>query len=492
MERQVRELAQTEIERAAQARKITEQWRNALGGATDEKKEDIKDPHLLNLNPESRLAETLVYKLKPGQTLAGRQNKEHPPDFDFSGMGMMKDHCTFIWEGDKVLLVPNNNSRCLVNGKQIADSTELKHNYRVWLGNNYAFRFAFPGHEDKGERFDGETKADYFFAEAEIAAEVQKNSGGDENNGQPSALNHKLSEALKKVEQANIIASDLSREVLFKPKIVSNRVTGEKLVVVHAVLPQGTLTWPWEKFNVRLVDMVKSWESWQYASNNEQEFKLPDDDTNPFIDHDYQLVGEADVWLPSLGSMIDIEVDPPVLNISGAKEGELSVRIAPLDAKGEEGPWDVDDDEKADLDPFVDDPTELLNKEIGFVIKVNQLRFDVDLSNGGRSKYHDTWVRYKIVAGDVREDFTETQHVLSSVVDPKYNHSKRFSKFVDQDFLRHLQKGKITFQVWGKLVEDTKGLNKNTNLPPGWKRVAAFQDPDGKLHLSLPTPAGKA
>jgi len=36
-------------------------------------------------------------------------------------------------------------SRTFINGKPLAGTVELRDNMRVWLGNNYAFRFAFPG-----------------------------------------------------------------------------------------------------------------------------------------------------------------------------------------------------------------------------------------------------------------------------------------------------------------------------------------------------------
>jgi kinesin family protein 1 len=479
MERQVHELAETEADRANNAKKISEQWRAALGAATDEKKEDIKEPHLLNLNPEPRLAETLIYKLKDGKTTVGRQNKDSPPDLDFSGMGMLKDHCYFVWSGKKVTLHVNApGARTLVNGQLVEEKAELKHNYRIWLGNNYAFRFAFPGHEDEGEKFDGEQKADYFYAEEEIAREQAKASGAD---GAPSALNHKLSEALKKVEQANIIAGDLSRDCVFQPKIITDRVTGENIVVVYCTLPQGTLSWPWDKFNVRLVDMVKMWEGWQYATNNDVEYKPPADENNPFVDKDYQLVGEADVWLQPLCNMIDIDLAPPLLNVGGGKEGDLSIQVVPLDKNNDEGPWDDDD-----LDPFVEDADELKGTDIRFAVKVSQLRFDVDLSQGGRPKYRDTWVRYKINSSDHTEEFTESAHDESSRIDPKYDHVHKFKRHVDDTFLAHIKKGKITFQVWGKLIEDVPVGAKAVRLPDGWKRVTAYMDPEGKLHLEPP------
>merc|ERR1711991_409303 len=92
---------------------------------------------------------------------------------------------------------------------------------------------------------------------------------------------------------------------------------------------------------------------------------------------------------------------------------------------------------------------------------------------------------YKINPADA-EEFTETEHDTSSRIDPTYNHSHKFKRLVDDDFLRHITKGKITLQVWGKLIEEVPTGAAAQRLPPGWKRVTAYQDPDGKLHLEPP------
>ena len=48
----------------------------------------------------------------------------------------------------------------------------------------------------------------------------------------------------------------------------------------------------------------------------------------------------------------------------------------PCDKTGFDGPWDDD----SDLDPFVDNPTQLLGTEIIFNIKINHVMMDVDVS----------------------------------------------------------------------------------------------------------------
>ena len=62
-------------------------------------KDAIKDPHLRNLHEDSRLAETLIYLLKNGVTRVGRANKdsqENPPDLEFNGMGIIKEHAEVL------------------------------------------------------------------------------------------------------------------------------------------------------------------------------------------------------------------------------------------------------------------------------------------------------------------------------------------------------------------------------------------------------------
>merc|ERR1712000_453019 len=171
--------------------------------------------------------------------------------------------------------------------------------------------------EDKAGAIPEEfEKVDYFMAESEIAAVNQKKL--QEQGVEVSALDTKLADAFKKIDQANIICGDLDRDIVFQPKIVTNRETQEKQIVVQVMYPHGSHTWPYEKFDVRMINMVQLWEQWQHAQDNEETFEVPQEaDKNPFMDNEYQLIGEADVWLQSLGNMIEVEVDPPILGLSG-------------------------------------------------------------------------------------------------------------------------------------------------------------------------------
>lgn len=494
-ERQMREelkkelelLKETAEERAKRLEEVkASQEKGWEGVQLGKAKVDYKCPHLLNLNEEPRLAETLVYPIDKPVVSCGRTNPDDPPVLEFNGLGMVKNHCTFDWDEEKgtVILKPGKNAQCCVNGKRVTEPIELKHNYRVWLGSNYAFRFAVPGKEDEGEKFpdlpDG--KPDYDLAMNELAsanAPVVEEGESEKD----AHLRHQLNEALRKIEQANIISTDLEREATFAPKIIRNRETKEDAVVVQVQLPQGNFTWPWEQFQARLVDMVTLWQSWQYAMANNQVFRMPEKvEENPFIDNDYQLIGESEVYLASLGNMLENPVGVSVLSITGVQEGRLNVNIEPLGKDGSEGP-DFDDEN----DPFVDNPDEIKDTEIQFMIKVENLVFDVDLKSGGQPRFKDVFVRYKFNSRDLDEKFTETKHDTSGGINLRFDHKSKHKVFVDAATLNHIMKGKMTFQVWGKMTDVIPVVSAPVLvLPTGWKKVTAYQAPDGSLHLQPP------
>ena len=416
------------------------EWANELGDMR--RVSEVTEPHLRNLNSEARLAETLFYAFKKGTTRIGRRNKESPPDIEFNGMGIKHDHCVAEWDAEAntvSLTNSNGGSTTTVNGKRVVGTVQLVHNCRVWLGNNYAFRFVYPGQEAQGEAF--EAPPDYFFAEAEICEQ----SAGI--GGLPEKLGHQLSEALKKVEQANIIATDLKQPCSYLPRIIKNRVSGEDNVVVQVQLQHATYVWPWEKFLLRLSSMVVKWQEWQTASEQGEPPALPW--AYPFDDNEPQLIGEADVWMQSLGNMIEHEADASLLAPIGEPEGRIHLAIKPLDRNGNEGPWEDEDD---DLDPFVDNPEDLLDKEIGFVVRIKKLVFDVNLQFG-HCKWEQVWVRYKLDLMDENEEWSKTEETTGSTFNPTFTYVKKHKKIADRDFIDSLGKKRIVFQVWGHMID---------------------------------------
>eukprot|EP00669_Euglena_mutabilis_P006455 TRINITY_DN2068_c0_g1_i2.p1 TRINITY_DN2068_c0_g1~~TRINITY_DN2068_c0_g1_i2.p1 ORF type:complete len:916 (-),score=316.03 TRINITY_DN2068_c0_g1_i2:289-3003(-) len=441
--RKLRELEESEGERAKRLAEINGMQKIALGGASSE---EVKGPHLRNLHEDPRLAETLLYPFKEGTTVIGKADKERPPDLEFNGMGMIRNHATVTYEGGKVTMTAGPLSLTFINGKPLAGTVELRDNMRVWLGNNYAFRFAFPGKEAEGEQF--ETPPDYAFAEQEISDNASDGVDLGASQSLTAQIGQKLSDALKKVEQANLVALDLGQQMNFEAKIFKNRVSGENDIVIRVNSKVGTLFWPWDKFNERLVRMSNEWEAWQRCEESGTRYVLPEGALNPFIDRDYQLIGECDVWLRSLANMIEHHADPSILSVAGRVEGRARISIMPCDSNGKEGPWD----DTEELDPFVDDPSELLDEEVRFRVKIHNAVFDA----GDRAycRYQNTFVRYNINPSDPASEWVETEKNAECTFNPKYNFKKLHTLTVTPDVLKLLLRGRIIFQVWGKIATE--------------------------------------
>eukprot|EP01013_Petalomonas_cantuscygni_P008283 TRINITY_DN20_c0_g1_i2.p1 TRINITY_DN20_c0_g1~~TRINITY_DN20_c0_g1_i2.p1 ORF type:complete len:922 (-),score=264.68 TRINITY_DN20_c0_g1_i2:162-2927(-) len=451
-------------QRMQRATAISATWAKAFKGMgmASKKSERETDPHLVNLNEDDRLTETLVYPFKAGVTWVGRTNPDNKPQMEFNGLGMVKDHCKIehVTTGahPRVFLECTGTGNTLVNGKRLkaGQRVELRHQNRIWLGNNYSFRFVFPGQEECGEGY--ETDPDYFMAEGET-------------QGTSSGLNHRISDAIKKVQQANIIAKDLDMPFVCAAKIYKNRFTHEDDVVVNVKLGNpvyAEVHWTWSKFEQRVIYMTHMWSEWQASVAKDGENATipppPEGVSDPFADDDEQRIGEVDVWLASLANMIELDVDASILTPFGQTEGKVFVQIFPCDRNGGTGPWTNDDP----MDPFVDNPEELLGRDIQFKICISQCVLQVNVEGGQGCRYENVYVRYKINMDDEDEPWSQTPPDPSSTFNPKFNYSKVHTMNVDKDALSRLQKGRIIFQVWGKLCDSAKAVKPKVDM--GQKR----------------------
>jgi hypothetical protein len=135
--------------------------------------------------------------------------------------------------------------------------------------------------------------------------------------------------------------------------------------------------------------------------------------------------------------------------VFGQVEGKMHLELNPCDRNGNTGPWD---DEEEELDPFVDDPAELLRTQIQFEVKIGNVSLDAAHSGvDGVCKYDKIFVRYKFNANDEYEDWSKTQEKSAETFDLELKFSKKHKTHVDEEVLQHIQKGKISFQLWGNL-----------------------------------------
>lgn len=170
---------------------------------------------------------------------------------------------------------------------------------------------------------------------------------------------------------------------------------------------------------------------------------------DPFVDIESQLLGEADVWLNALANMVEFSAETSVLSVFGQVEGKMNLELNPCDKNGNTGPWE---DEEEELDPFVDDPNDLLNTNITFEVKITNLAFDPQLAgNEGLCKYENVFVRYKFNAANPDEEWSSTDKDTNGEFNTIFNYSKKHKLHVDEETLLHITKGKITFQLWGNI-----------------------------------------
>lgn len=73
------------------------------------------------------------------------------------------------------------------------------------------------------------------------------------------------------------------------------------------------------------------------------------------------LIGTVHVHLMSLSHKLDIEETLTVTNYQGKENGHIEIEVMPCTTKG--GPLGEDD--------FLDDPKELVGKELNFKFKIN-------------------------------------------------------------------------------------------------------------------------
>ncbi|CAO3594878.1 unnamed protein product [Absidia cylindrospora] len=103
-----------------------------------------KVPHLVNLNEDPLMSECLMYQLKLGVTLVGRNESLVQADIRLSGSNIQEDHCSFENNNGTVTLHPGTDSLTMVNGRRLESSQRLRSGFRIILGDYHIFRFNNP------------------------------------------------------------------------------------------------------------------------------------------------------------------------------------------------------------------------------------------------------------------------------------------------------------------------------------------------------------
>ncbi|KAK3853922.1 hypothetical protein Pcinc_039564 [Petrolisthes cinctipes] len=135
---------------------------------------------------------------------------------------------------------------------------------------------------------------------------------------------------------------------------------------------------------------------------------------------------------------------------------------------------------------FVDSPSDLVGKSVGFMVKILNCR-------GLPNKYADMYCTY-IIYLEEKETRTKT---VSETSNPDFNHSKKFAfPVATQQLMDHLKNGNLTIKVMGKqrvrrsampringlttkdmLKSDRAVFSKTANLMNGFQMNGRVVDP---------------
>ncbi|KYR00493.1 kinesin-3 [Tieghemostelium lacteum] len=125
-------------------------------------------PHLVNLNEDPLMSESLLYYVKEGITRIGRSDSQIPQDIILNGLNIHKEHCILQNNNGVVTILPpptpkealdqsSPRSFIYVNGVEINSPTTLITGNRVILGNNHIFRYNNPEEAAKLAKERGST-----------------------------------------------------------------------------------------------------------------------------------------------------------------------------------------------------------------------------------------------------------------------------------------------------------------------------------------------
>lgn len=191
-----------------------------------------------------------------------------------------------------------------------------------------------------------------------------------------SALEQKLGTVLPLVNEANLIATELKRDMKFNTKMV--RVMPEFgsladsrteiMIKVDNNEDKYFYQWTADKLENRIEMMREQLNS--FFDTNEYP-DIDDKDKDPFWDPpEPLLVGTSYLSLKNLGYMMDNELKAKILSSEGTEgqRGELTIKYWPCNAAGE----DLDENNDADMELMVDDPKDLCGKEINFRVEIEK------------------------------------------------------------------------------------------------------------------------
>ncbi|XP_062578631.1 kinesin-like protein KIF28P isoform X1 [Saccostrea cucullata] len=424
--------------------KLKEAEQKGGGGGTDyhaiaEKKKTV--PHLSNLNLDPQLSGHISHFLEAPEICLGFEG-----DIVLKGPSVAAKHAIIRNDGGKFTIEPCDvTNRLLQNGKAVVSKQPLNHNDRLIFGTTQYFVFVNPKERDSSKQKYPEVT--FEMAQEEVAKKSGFDMSGENKSRDDALLQEDMLEIMPAVEEANAISQELDKKMKFESMIVSPEARGEQTgrteVMIKATNVETKHEWIWPKVKFMNRKYVMQ-EMYNDFLDGDDPWDLPPE-KDPFID-DINAefhIGSVKIWLQSTSYMISMKEQLDVIDYRGYEVGKVNIELVPCDKSGKE----ISEDEV-----FVEDPSELIGKDVFFKLKLEN-------AMGLPSKFTDLYAKY--IFNHEQKPY-ETKK-LSNTINPqwKFNQVHGFAKCTADD-LEFLKDGAIMLQVWGKQKPPKEKRSVNT------------------------------
>ncbi|XP_041367866.1 kinesin-like protein KIF28P [Gigantopelta aegis] len=400
-------------------------------------------PHFWNLNEDPALTAMVIHFCRPGKCRVGNKSASPTPEILLNGLSIQKEHAVVENNKGVVKLVPIPGAKITVNGEQIKASKELHHNDRVIFGSNHLYVFHHPQDEAKqikqGLKIETPT---YNSVQEELAQHtgLVKNEVG--KSKEDMLLQEDLIQMLPMVNEANAMSEELDKRVKFELALVSPQARGltegNTEVMVKMKNLDNDNEWMLDR-NDFINRKYLMQEMYQNYMEGAPDWDV-EQDKDPFwepADRDV-LIGTTHVYPQSLAYLIELQESFKITDYRGAEHGVLTVEMVPCTSN-----W------KPIEEDYVEDPNELLGKELNFIVKIPHAR-------GLPSQFVQTFCKYKFY---LDKQASETE-MISGTMNPNFDHEKKFVfKPITQQFIDYLASQAVVFEVWGR-QKDTGNAGK--------------------------------
>jgi hypothetical protein len=235
--------------------------------------------------------------------------------------------------------------------------------------------------------------------------------------------------------EANSIAAEIGRGVVFEPKVITvfdragNQTPAAGVRFFDSTTGKAAI-WDFEKFQTRLLlmrDVYDEFQEWEPRNDDEVFGIIPESD--PFYDPPgSQLVGRAQVLLEALGFGLEVDDRYPLLDYLGRSVGHIVVKIVPTTLAGEE------------VDCPDDNPMELLGERLRFAVTVKGCESLPARIDG------EIYAKYSFYRGEV----VETDSAVPERGYAKFaGGSREYEVDINVEMIDHFREDCLAIEVYG-------------------------------------------